>query len=106
MAIGHTTQLPVYTNRFDLDPDLKDAWGVPVLRLTFADHENDVAMMKWFGAKGKELVLPSTLGYTGEQARVGRHRISSRNADLSACSKVASLVADSVISTDFSAAGR
>jgi choline dehydrogenase-like flavoprotein len=56
LAIGHTTQLPVFTHHFDLDPDLKDAWGVPVLRLTFADHENDVAMMKWFGAKGKELL--------------------------------------------------
>lgn len=56
LAIGHTTQLPVYANRFDLDPAVKDAWGVPVLRLTFADHENDVAMMKWFGAKGKELL--------------------------------------------------
>lgn len=56
MAIGHTTQLPVYSNRFDLDPTLKDAWGAPVLRLTFADHQNDLEMMKWFGAKGKELL--------------------------------------------------
>jgi len=56
LAIGHTTQLPVYANRFDLDPVLKDAWGVPALRLTFQDHPNDVAMLKWFGAKGKELL--------------------------------------------------
>jgi choline dehydrogenase-like flavoprotein len=56
LAIGHTTQLPVYTNRFDLDPTLKDAWGVSVLRLTFADHQNDLDMIKWFGAKGKELL--------------------------------------------------
>ncbi len=56
LAIGHTSQLPVATNRFDLDPTLKDAWGVPVLRLTFTDHPNDVAMIKWFGEKGKELL--------------------------------------------------
>ncbi|MEA3246372.1 MAG: GMC family oxidoreductase, partial [Gemmatimonadota bacterium] len=56
LAIGHTTQLPVYANRFDLDPSLKDEWGVPALRLTFEDHPNDVAMLKWFGAKGKELL--------------------------------------------------
>lgn len=56
ISIGHTTQLPVLANRFDLDPTVKDAWGVPVLRLTFQDHPNDVAMMKWFGARGKELL--------------------------------------------------
>jgi len=56
LAIGHTTQLPVFTNRFDLDPELKDAWGVPALRLTYADHPNDLEMVKWFGAKGKELL--------------------------------------------------
>jgi choline dehydrogenase-like flavoprotein len=56
LAIGHTSHLPVWTNRFDLDPTLKDAWGVPVLRLTFTDHPDDVKMLKWFGAKGKELL--------------------------------------------------
>lgn len=56
LTIGHTTQLPVLANRFDIDPTLKDAWGVPVLRLTFKDHPNDVAMVKWFGRKGKELL--------------------------------------------------
>lgn len=56
LVIGHTSQLPVYGNRFDLDPTLKDAWGVPSLRLTFADHQNDVEMCNWFGARGKELL--------------------------------------------------
>jgi len=56
LVIGHTTQLPVFENRFDLDPTLKDDWGVPVLRLTYTDHPNDVEMCRWFGAKGKELL--------------------------------------------------
>ena len=56
LTLGHTTQLPVPSNRFDLDPTLKDAWGVPVLRLTFKDHPNDVEMLKWFGKKGIELL--------------------------------------------------
>lgn len=56
LALGHMTQLPVHANRFDLDPTVKDAWGLPVLRLTFADHPNDIAMTRWFGAKGKELL--------------------------------------------------
>ena len=56
LSIGHTSQLPVSTNRFDLDPTMKDAWGIPVLRLTFEDHPNDLRMTKWFGEKGKELL--------------------------------------------------
>ena len=56
LAIGHATHLPVYSNQFDLDPTVKDAWGAGALRLTFADHQNDLDVVKWFGAKGKELL--------------------------------------------------
>ncbi len=28
------TQLPLETNRVDLDPDVKDAWGLPAMRIT------------------------------------------------------------------------
>jgi hypothetical protein len=29
------TALPVETNSFSLDPDVKDAWGLPALRMTY-----------------------------------------------------------------------
>lgn len=43
----HGTSLPVESNGFSLDPEVKDAWGLPALRMTFKDHPNDLVMMKW-----------------------------------------------------------
>ena len=39
-------------NRVDLDPTVKDAWGLPAPRLTFQEHPNDVKMREWFIARG------------------------------------------------------
>jgi choline dehydrogenase-like flavoprotein len=55
MAFGHTTQLPVADNRVDLDPTLKDAWGLPVSRLTFTEHENDGKLQRWFQQQARQL---------------------------------------------------
>ena len=38
----HATSLPVEANSFSLDPDLKDAWGLPALRMTYKDHPDDL----------------------------------------------------------------
>lgn len=40
--------LPMESNRVDLDPDLKDQDGLPVPRITHAQHPNDLAMFQWF----------------------------------------------------------
>ena len=56
-AAGHETQLPQAKNRVDLDPTVKDAWGLPAPRLTFSSHPNDLQMDQWYLAKGKELLL-------------------------------------------------
>ena len=42
------SQLPVETNRVDLDPDVKDAWGLPAMRITSSSHENDFKAMQFF----------------------------------------------------------
>jgi choline dehydrogenase-like flavoprotein len=55
-AFGHTTQLPVASNIVDLDPTEKDAWGLPVPRLTFVEHENDGRLQRWFMQRGRELL--------------------------------------------------
>jgi choline dehydrogenase-like flavoprotein len=39
---GHGTSLPLETNRVDLDPELKDAWGIPAIRTTYKDHPDDL----------------------------------------------------------------
>jgi choline dehydrogenase-like flavoprotein len=41
---SHGTSLPLETNRVDLDPELRDAWGLPAMRVTYKDHPDDLAM--------------------------------------------------------------
>ncbi len=56
LCYAHTTSLPVESNSVSLDPELKDAWGLPALRTTFREHEHDLRMYRWFQARGRELL--------------------------------------------------
>jgi choline dehydrogenase-like flavoprotein len=47
VAAGHTTSLPVETNSVSLDPDVKDAWGIPAIRVTYRDHADDLAFTRF-----------------------------------------------------------
>jgi choline dehydrogenase-like flavoprotein len=38
----HGTSLPLETNSVTIDPTLKDAWGLPCMRVTYKDHEDDL----------------------------------------------------------------
>ena len=53
---GHATSLPVDTNRVDLDPEAKDAWGLPAIRVTFREHEQDMRLYKHMFDRGLELL--------------------------------------------------
>nr|WP_284294926.1 GMC family oxidoreductase [Luteimicrobium album] len=48
--------LPVESNRVDLDPDVVDAWGLPVARITHTPHPNDYAQERWQVAKNGEIL--------------------------------------------------
>jgi len=50
------TQLPLATNRVDLDPDLKDDWGMPAMRITSQSHPDDIKSMEFFRQKGLEVL--------------------------------------------------
>ncbi len=52
----HGTSLPVESNNFTLDPDVKDAWGLPALRMTYQDHPNDLRFMQWMADRGMEIL--------------------------------------------------
>jgi choline dehydrogenase-like flavoprotein len=52
----HGTSLAVESNGFSLDPEVKDAWGLPALRMTFKDHPNDLKMMAWMQERAMELL--------------------------------------------------
>jgi choline dehydrogenase-like flavoprotein len=43
----HTTSLPVETNRVELDPEVKDDWGLPAMRVTYEDHPDDLKIMQF-----------------------------------------------------------
>jgi choline dehydrogenase-like flavoprotein len=52
----HGTSLPVESNSFSLDPDLKDAWGLPALCLTYKDHPDDLKLWAWLNQRAAELL--------------------------------------------------
>ena len=39
--------MPQHDNRVELDPKVKDGWGLPVARITNKIHENDLKMGRW-----------------------------------------------------------
>lgn len=55
-VLAHATSLPVETNSITLDPTLKDAWGVPAIRMTFAEHPNDVKLNEYMQDRAIELL--------------------------------------------------
>jgi choline dehydrogenase-like flavoprotein len=50
------TLLPMESNRVDLDPDVKDAWGLPAMRITYTTHPNDMKNLEFFRAKAVEIL--------------------------------------------------
>lgn len=55
-VFGHGTSLAVENNSFSLDPELKDAWGLPALRMTYKDHPDDLKLANWLAARSMELL--------------------------------------------------
>ena len=52
----HGTSLPVESNSFSLDPDVKDAWGLPALRMTYRDHPDDLKLSEWMKDRAMEIL--------------------------------------------------
>lgn len=50
------TQMPLETNRVDLDPDVKDDWGLPAMRITLSSHPDDIKNMEFFRKKSMEVL--------------------------------------------------
>src|ERR1700722_16303755 len=55
-VFGHGTSLAREENSFSLDSELKDAWGLPALRMTYKDHADDIKLANWLGARSLELL--------------------------------------------------
>jgi gluconate 2-dehydrogenase alpha chain len=51
----HASSIAVRQNYLDLDPTYRDAWGQPLLRMTFDFPENDVRMSAYLTARAEEI---------------------------------------------------
>ncbi len=56
VSATHGTSLPMESNRIDLDPDLKDAWGRPCIRVTYKDHPDDLANTRFLQDRAEEIL--------------------------------------------------
>jgi len=52
----HTTCLALEANNITLDPEVKDAWGLPALRVTYKSHPDDFRTMSFFRDRSLELL--------------------------------------------------
>jgi choline dehydrogenase-like flavoprotein len=48
LLAGVLEDLPMEKNRVDLDPTVKDRFGLPAPRITHGQHPNDLAMHRWY----------------------------------------------------------
>jgi choline dehydrogenase-like flavoprotein len=56
VSATHGTSLPLASNRIDLDPALKDAWGLPAMRVTYRDHPDDLKMASFLQDRAVEIL--------------------------------------------------
>jgi choline dehydrogenase-like flavoprotein len=54
--LSHSTTLPVEGNSISLDPELKDAWGLPAMRVTFKSHSDDLKTMQFLLERQMEIL--------------------------------------------------
>ena len=59
---GWAETLPYFDNKITLDPEKKDQWGLPIVRVNFEYHANEEAMRKDIQASSEEML--HTAGFT------------------------------------------
>jgi choline dehydrogenase-like flavoprotein len=56
VCAGHSTSLPLENNSVSIDPTLKDAWGIPAIRVTYKDHPDDLAFARFLQDRSHEIM--------------------------------------------------
>jgi choline dehydrogenase-like flavoprotein len=54
--LSSTTSVPLERNNITLDPERKDGQGRPLVRMTYRDHDDDLAMMRFLQDRGTEIL--------------------------------------------------
>lgn len=83
---GPVQEVPRWENRVELDPSVKDAWGIPVLRISGRKHDSDLRTGQflsekaaaWLRAAGalEVFLTPPGPGVSGGQHQAGTARMS------------------------------
>ncbi|MDH4073285.1 MAG: GMC family oxidoreductase [Gammaproteobacteria bacterium] len=55
-VLGSTTSLAMDSNNITIDPTFKDRWGRPSIRVTYKDHDDDIAMAKFLQHRAMEML--------------------------------------------------
>lgn len=63
------------TNYLDVDPTYRDAFGLPLLRMTFDFHDNERRMSAYVTARAEDIAKALGPGATSAAARGGRYSI-------------------------------
>jgi choline dehydrogenase-like flavoprotein len=56
VLMGHGTSLPVENNSISLDDTVRDAWGLPAMRVTYKDHPDDIKTMQFLQDRSMEIL--------------------------------------------------
>lgn len=84
-VMGPVQEMPVFESRVEVDPKVKDYWGIPVVRLSGHRHPNDQIVAKFLSSKAEEWLkeagamrtwtfLPG-IGLSGGQHQAGTCRM-------------------------------
>jgi choline dehydrogenase-like flavoprotein len=55
-VLAHSSCLAVEQNSISLDETVKDAWGLPALRVTFKNHPDDMKTIRFLAERQKEIL--------------------------------------------------
>jgi choline dehydrogenase-like flavoprotein len=71
--------MPVETNRVEIDPSLRDAWGIPALRITRKWHALDIEHSEFIAARQRDLLQAAGAitvwsAPTGRGVGIGQHQ--------------------------------
>ena len=56
MFRGPVQEMPVFHSRVELDPTVKDHWGIPTLRLSGRPHPHDQEVARFIAARAEEVL--------------------------------------------------
>ena len=70
--MGPIQEMPVFESSVQVDPTVKDHWGIPVARLSGHRHENDIRGTKFLSSKAEQWLKEAGATTTIPFGPVGR----------------------------------